>query len=63
MMMIRFSEQTCYNNDNNTHLSSPNKSSMIQHQGYDEGFVYGLDNLIKILSLFRKEYNDEQNLK
>ncbi|XP_027201142.2 uncharacterized protein LOC113795153 isoform X1 [Dermatophagoides pteronyssinus] len=66
--LIDFAHSThanlCYNNDNNTHLSSPNKSSMIQHRGYDEGFVYGLDNLIKILSLFRKEYNnDEQNLK
>ncbi|XP_046912020.2 inositol hexakisphosphate kinase 1 isoform X2 [Dermatophagoides farinae] len=55
-----------YNNDHSSlspSLSSPNKSlSDIQHRGYDEGFVYGLDNLIKILSLFRKEYN-EQNLK
>lgn len=64
--VIDFAHSTHANLPNNNHsssspLSSPNKSMMIQHHGYDEGFVYGLDNLVKILSLFRKEYqNDEK---
>ncbi|OTF74606.1 hypothetical protein BLA29_010916 [Euroglyphus maynei] len=48
--VIDFAHSTHANLPNNNHsssspLSSPNKSMMIQHHGYDEGFVYGLDNL------------------
>lgn len=43
-----------------TCLDSPTSSqSTNSTNDYDEGFVFGLDNLIKILTLFQKESNQE----
>ena len=43
-----------------TCLDSPTSSqSTNSTNDYDDGFVFGLDNLIKILTLFQKESNQE----
>lgn len=55
----------CNNNNNGVNCSSSScsnstvtnnhQNTIILHQGYDEGFVFGLDNLIKILALFQND--------
>lgn len=50
---INAANRVCEEETTNNSPQSPENS--IISEGYDEGFVFGLDNLIKILTLFKHE--------